>query len=69
MTRPCLVYVRGPAGPCPQVWHDPLVTPGGALAVKPEGIEIVAGPYQLPDPSPTVFEAVEHLRRMKQEIV
>jgi hypothetical protein len=42
MTRPCLVYVTGPKGPMPQVWHDPLVTEGGAPAVKPEGMKIVA---------------------------
>jgi len=47
--KPCLVYVAGPRGPEPQIWHDPLVTEAGKLAVKPVGIEIVAGPVQLKD--------------------
>lgn len=53
-----LVYVMGPRGACPQVWHDPMVTPAGKLAVIPAGLEIVAGPFPLPErPRWTVGEA------------
>lgn len=50
MTRPCLVYVQGTRGPMPQIWREPLVTEAGALAVRPEGLQIVAGPFQLVAP-------------------
>lgn len=48
MTRPCLVYLQGPRGPEPQIWHDPMVTEAGKLAIAAPA-EVVRGPYQLPD--------------------
>ena len=60
MTRPCLVYVAGPRGPEPQIWYEPMVTPAGVIAVRPEGLVIVSEPIPLaPDFAGTIEDAVK----------
>lgn len=68
MTCPCLVYVRGPRGPSPQIWYDPLVNADGVVTVAPEGIVVIGEPVQLPPrvngrPDWTPDEAHELVRR------
>jgi hypothetical protein len=57
-----LVWVQGPSGPCPQIWHD-----DGGRFVGPSDLPVLAHPIPLPAGAKLDLQVLAELYPVTQE--